>query len=239
MRKVCTRDSQTLRDFARCRQGQKPILIGLSVLVLMAATTNGPALAQDRATTPPQAIELHAKISPHHYNINRDRLSGHHGVVWAGGGAASKALLVIEESDREGAQCIRNLGGRPGNNLTPAAWLEVGNPASPEPDKRVLGSPVEVSVTWPGAARTYALSEIFDGETSQTVDLRFGGFEDLINYWNSGCVICMYSCPSGKISNHAFTLRDQARGRHDFRAREDLLPSDGSPATVTIRLRQE
>jgi len=208
------------------------------VTLLMGAMSN-PALATDLPTSPSLAIKLSAKIFPHRYNTNRDRLSGHHAVVWKGGGAASKALVVIEESDREVARRIMGLGGQPGNNLTPAAWLEVGNPASPEPDKRVAGSPMEVSVTWPKAARAYALFELFDGETSQTVDLRFGGFEDLISYWNSGCVVCLFSCPGGKISNHAFTLREQVRGGHDFRAREDLLPSDASPATVTIRLRQE
>ncbi|MEJ2716755.1 MAG: hypothetical protein P8182_06385, partial [Deltaproteobacteria bacterium] len=69
------------------------------------------------------------------------------------------------------------------------------------------------------------------------VDLRFGGQKALIPVWKSGCIVCLQSCPGGKISNHAYTIRDYVEGRATFTVDESRVPKGKRKAVVIIRLR--
>jgi len=61
----------------------------------------------------------------------------------------------------------------------------------------------------------------------------------LIPVWRSGCVTCLFSCPGGKTSNAAFTIRDQYLNRKVFLADEKNLPPDGTPVRVSMRVMPE
>jgi hypothetical protein len=117
--------------------------------------------------------------------------------------------------------------------LSAEAWTERLDPDNPHPDERVEGPRLKVSVTWEGAERAYVLAELVDEEAA-AVDVRFGGHRAYIDRWRSGCVTCLFSCPGGRTSNAAWTIRDQARERHGFHAAEDRLPPDGTPVRVMI-----
>jgi hypothetical protein len=72
---------------------------------------------------------------------------------------------------------------------------------------------------------------------------RFGGNRDRV--FNKipfaprpGCLACLYSCPSGKVSNSALSVHDYVETPSRFVANTDILPPDGTPVIVTFHLVQ-
>lgn len=182
-----------------------------------------------------ESILFEGRIFPERFNQRRDRANGHHFIVWKGGGNAGKALIEAEPSDREILDALIAAGAEPGDNLTVDAWDERMNEESEAPDRRVAGTPVEISIRWDGQA--HAIEESFADEPSSSFDIRVGGHAALIPVWRSGCVTCLFSCPGGRTSNHAFTIRDQAFDRHSFHARNSGLPPDGTQVEVSMTLK--
>lgn len=182
-------------------------------------------------------IRFPGKIYPQRYNTRSDRANGHHFIVFSGGGNRAKALIETDVPDRAILAGLEALGAAPGDNLTEAAWTERNDPDSPEPDKRVEGTPVDIFVSWNG--ESHPAWSLFEDESEEDFRIRFGGHEALIPVWESGCVTCLFSCPGGRTSNAAFTIRDQAGDRKTFRANEAELPPDGAEVMVRFRPRLE
>ena len=178
-------------------------------------------------------IEFPGVIYPERYNTRTDRANGHHFIVWSGGTNAEKALINTDVPDERILAGLEALGAAPGNNLTEATWTERFNENSPAPDRRVEGARLKIVVSWEGMARP--AYELLEGATESDLDIRFGGYEALIPLWRSGCVTCLFSCPGGRTSNAAFTIRDQALNRKSFRAERSKLPADGTPVRVIIQ----
>jgi hypothetical protein len=51
-----------------------------------------------------------------------------------------------------------------------------------------------------------------------------------------GCLACLYSCPSGKVSNGTLSVHDYVVAPSRFVANTDTLPPDGTPVIVTFRV---
>ena len=66
--------------------------------------------------------------------------------------------------------------------------------------------------------------------------MRFGGHRANVPEWHSGCVVCLYSCPGSKVGNATYTVRDWVEGTTRFRVRRGVLPPDGTPVTIVLRL---
>jgi hypothetical protein len=49
--------------------------------------------------------------------------------------------------------------------------------------------------------------------------------------------MCLYSCPSGKVSNGALSIVDYVREPQRFHADTDQLPPDGTAVIVTFQIR--
>jgi hypothetical protein len=49
-------------------------------------------------------------------------------------------------------------------------------------------------------------------------------------------VVCLYSCPGGKIGNARYTVRDWTKGTTRFTVKKGVLPADGERVTIRIRL---
>ncbi len=69
------------------------------------------------------------------------------------------------------------------------------------------------------------------------LDMRFGGNKALIAEWQSGCIICLYSCPGGKISNRAYTIRDYVKSPQNFSVDFSRVPKGNHKALVIVRLK--
>ncbi|MEW6113281.1 MAG: YdjY domain-containing protein [Thermodesulfobacteriota bacterium] len=161
----------------------------------------------------------------------------YHAVVWKGGGAAREALLSAYVDDATVYDALIALGAVPGNNLTMEAWTERKNKESSAPDRRVLGTPIEARVFWDGLAEPVQLKDMLVDSGGRGIDLRFGGNKELIPVWRSGCIVCLYSCPGGKVSNHAYTIRDYEQDVRRFSVNYSLIPEGSRRAVVILRVR--
>jgi len=217
------------------------------IAVVLLATQTGISLAFDpmqglSEKTPmivdrnAREIRLLATLQPEAFGPGRlKQLPGHHAVTWSGGRKSHEALLVTFSSDTEVHDALITLGARPGNNLTQEVWDERNNPKSRAPETRVGGDSVVALVWWEGLKDPLPLSALFHNPSSTEVDLRFGGHKSLIPVWKSGCVICMQSCPGGKISNRSCTFRDYVVGNATFTVNDAVVPKGKRKAVVILR----
>ena len=183
-------------------------------------------------------VRLSARVQPKAMNCVFG-VQGHHAIVWKKGRGSRCALFVTETSDREFRVALSKLGAKPGENLTPASWNERDNPRSPEPDKRVAGTPVDIFVEWDGR-RTRLCDLISEkGRPAASCDFRFGGNDRYQKEFKSGCIACLYSCPGGAVGNHAHPIRDYVRDGVVYAARQERLPKAGAKVTLIFKLRSE
>ena len=187
-----------------------------------------------------RTVRVAGRIYPRRYNEARARARGHHGIVWEKGSQARKALIEVEAPDVEIQRALESLGLEPGNNLTIETWEAAGDAESSEPDRRVEGPAIQIEVEWEedaagnaaGEKRAVPFFRLFEDTGPEDMDIRFGGHEEYVPHWRSGCVTCLFSCPGGRTSNAAFVIRDQVKGRREFRANQKLLPGDGARVRV-------
>lgn len=194
--------------------------------------STAPALQIDRARG---EVRITATVQPG----AMDRLfgvRGHHLIVWKDGGARKEALFASDASDHDVRVALDSLGARRGENLTPAAWSERDDVMNPEPDKRVEGTPIDVFVEWPSHPRTPVASLIAEKNApAPRLDFRYGGNERWQKEFHSGCIVCLYSCPGGAVSNHAHTIRDYVRDGVVYASLDDKLPPSGTKVTIILK----
>jgi hypothetical protein len=159
----------------------------------------------------------------------------YHALVQEGGSAATKALFVTRVNRREVARALRELGAEDGGGVPLAAWNLRWVPLVPQPTSRVGGSALRVQVEWQGAERPYDLEELLADPGGEGVDMRFGGNEEHDEEWSSGCIMCLFSCPGGVVSNAAYTIRDHQRSATSFEP-VGPFPADGARVVITLTL---
>ncbi len=199
------------------------MLLLISLLLLDPRIVRDPVMRQ---------IRFPAQLFPSHFN-RPEGLADHHLIVWREGKAGDLALIQTDISDREILQALEELGGKPGNNLGADAWLMRHNPLSKVPDQAVTGTRVELTLRLEG--REVRLDKLLTDLGGRGYQFHLGGHEALIPLWRSGCVICLESCPGGRISNARYTMRDLAAGRARFRLKPGL-PADGTAVEVVLTL---
>lgn len=202
------------------------MLLLISLLLLDPRLQRDPMLRQ---------IRFPAQLYASHFN-RPEGLANHHLIVWQEGKAAELALIQTEISDRDILQALKELGGKPGDNLGADAWLMRNNPLSKAPDQAVTGTRVALSLRING--REMGLDELIMDLGGKGYQFHLGGHEALIPLWRSGCVVCLESCPGGRISNARYTMRDLAAGRARF-ALKPNLPADGTAIEVVLTLVSE
>jgi len=176
-----------------------------------------------------QAREFHASLPPDHQ---------YHALVSRDGSAAAKALFVTSAPDTAVARILREMGAEDGGGVPMAAWNFRWVPLVSAPASRVKGSRVEVWITWNGTDSEYRLDELLTDPGGRGIDMRFGGNEEHRHEWDSGCILCLFSCPSGVISNASYSIRDHQRAVTAFEP-GDRLPPDGTEVTITLALRPD
>jgi hypothetical protein len=215
------------------------LAVGASAIIVMRVLSRpaGPALIVDR-----ELGEVRIRATVHPGAMHRPfGVKGHHAIVWDRGRAAGWALFRSQASDREVRMALQNLGARPGENLTLDSWNRRSDRSSPEPDKRVEGTPIDVFVTWAGTETRLPLASVISerGMSRPAFDFRYGGNERWQPAFKSGCIVCLYSCPGGAIGNHAHPLRDYVRDGVVYASVPERLPERGSEVTIILRPRLE
>jgi hypothetical protein len=163
-------------------------------------------------------------------------MAGYHAVVWKDGRSASVALLKAEVSDSAVLEALSRIA-RPGPTLPMETWDERHHANSSAPDLRVSGPAMEVLLRLPGRAELVPLADLIQDSAGRGLDLRFSGNAANIPRWKSGCIVCLYSCPGGKVGNARYTDRDYAKDVTRFSMRPGALPPEGTRVGVVLRLR--
>jgi hypothetical protein len=212
----------------------------------------GPTLDSPLAVKPEaKEVQVFGLIYPARFNAARGDETHYHLLVWQGGTSTS-ALIETPADDLAFHDALSTLGAQPGDNLTMASWDDRNNPQSPAPLEKVLGSSLEVRISWESNPAGIAVSHAFHPPQFATPDprpwtldsaleWRFGGNRD--RWFNRvplaprpGCLACLYSCPSGKVSNGALSVHDYVITPSRFTANTAILPPDGTGVIVTFHV---
>jgi len=224
---------------------RRDFLSGLVVLPVLGGMTShllaAPAPPRSRAVpsisfSPRRGLSLEAVFQGEAFRHSSPPDARYHALVSRGGGASGKSLLVTEVEDGVVAAELRRLGAGDGGGVPMEAWSRRNLPFARAPRTRVRGTPVTVTVSWEEGPRGgVPLAELLDDPGGEGIQFRFGGNEEHDEHWDSGCILCLYSCPGGVISNARYTIRDHRRGLTDFTP-SGMVPPDGTVVRVELEL---
>jgi hypothetical protein len=220
------------------------MLIGvffLSSAALADPTAEHP-LEVDSAT---KEIKIFGVIYPQRFNAAQGEEVRYHLMVWKDG-TSQVALIETTADDLAFHEALVSLGAHPGDNLTMASWNKRHDPENPAPRKKVTGSPLEVRLTWANNPTGLSIScKLLLGLPQSPIPnpqpwlvFRRQSTVGLIRSAcpRPGCLLCLYSCPSGKVSNSALSIHDYVTTPSRFAANVAMLPPDGTPVIVTVRV---
>jgi hypothetical protein len=220
------------------------------VLLFCCLAFSWPANAAPTATAPlvvvseAKEVQVFGIIYPARFNAAPGDEAHYHLLVWQGGTSAN-ALIETPADDLALHGALVKLGAQPGDNLTMASWNQRRDAHSTAPLEKVSGSKLEVRISWESNPVGIPVDQAFRQSAihnqQSAIDWRFGGNRD--RWFNRiplasrpGCLVCLYSCPSGKVSNGALSIHDYVVAPSRFVANTDILPPDGTPVTVTFRV---
>ena len=224
------------------------VVLSLGLVILIGSSSQS-------ADTPTEAMpllvlteqkEVHVlgQIFPSRFNAAKGPEAQYHFLVWQGG-TSPGALIETPVDDLDFHDAILSLGAQPGNHLTMAAWTKRHEHKNPAPQQTVTGSQLKVRIAWPAKPNGLSLEQAFLDSAlspqSSVLDPRFSGNRD--RWFNTiplvprpGCLMCLYSCPSGKVGNGVLSIADYVHKPRHFHADTDQLPPDGTAVIVTFQL---
>ncbi len=228
----------------------KFVLTVLSVILLCSRLSNGQAVDSPTLVAPlvvsaaTKEVQVFGIIYPARFNAAQGDEAHYHLLVWQGG-LSPNALIETPVDDLALHDALFTLGAQPGNNLTMSSWNQRHDAHSVAPLEKVTGSAVDVRLSWDsnptGLPIDQAFSQVSSLKSQVSIDWHFGGNRD--RWFNRvplaprpGCLACLYSCPSGKVSNGALSIHDYITAPSRFTANTDILPPDGTPVVVTFRV---
>ncbi len=201
--------------------------------------------------TEKKEIQLYGVIYPERFNAARGDEAHYHLLVWHQG-KSPNALIETPADDLDFYTALVKLGATPGNNLSMTSWTERKDEHRTASHEKVTGSSLDIRIVWKGKYDSIPVSQLFRqshsltqnselGTSNPELKWRFGGNRDrLFNKFpmlsRPGCLVCLYSCPSGKVSNAALSIHDYVTFSSHFAANIAILPPDGTPVIMTFRL---
>jgi hypothetical protein len=169
-------------------------------------------------------IDIPAIFKPQQFNSD-STLKNHHLITWENGKAGSSALFTTSVPDSIVHRALKQIGAVAGNNLTADSWNEWKSKDSRDPDIVAKGTALDITFIHKGIK--HSVEDILDDKKSNPYSFVFAGNYEFIPLWESGCVVCLQSCPGSKISNASYTMRDLAKKRVSFRVKQDhFKPGD-------------
>jgi len=185
-------------------------------------------------------VKVFGVIHAGRFNAARGEEAHYHLLVWQGG-KSPNALIETPADDLIFHAALVKLGARPGDNLAMTSWTERHDEHSVAPLEKVSGSTLDVRIAWQAKPIGIPVVQAFRQVSQATADWHFGGnrdrpFNRIPFAPRPGCLVCLYSCPSGKVSNGALSVHDYVTTPSRFVADTDLLPPDGTPVIVIFRV---
>jgi len=211
------------------------LILASLALSVFSMTSKGETASTGQIVRRSREIEFTATVNAKAFD-SAGTMPGYHAIVWKGGRMSHAGLLQAEVADREVLEALESLGARPGDNLPMETWEGRNDSTSRAPDTAVAGPDVEVLLRLPGRQDLLPLASVLQDPAGRGFAMRFGGNAANIPIWKSGCIVCLYSCPGSKVGNAKYTVRDYANNVTRFRVRPGILPPDGTPIRVVLRL---
>ena len=159
-----------------------------------------------------------------------------HAMSFYQGGNGEKSILRALVSELDFHQALLDLGAKPGDNIK----IEDMKAKSSKEGKAAEGDKVSVFLTWEGSNGEIPLddavvSEVAEGEP-RPADLCFSGNLEFAKKNRPGCFICMDSCAAGIVTNAAWPTGALNNKEVSFHGNGKVLPPDGTPVSVIVRL---
>ncbi len=102
----------------------------------------------------------------------------------------------------------------------------------------VKGTAFSVTVSWDGLEKSRSIDEVVNDSNHTPIDMKFGGNLENAKQFNTGCLLCLDSCPVGIVSNAAYTYGAVTKRKQvAFVGNKDLLPEDGTRVVVTLTIK--
>ena len=152
--------------------------------------------------------------------------STRHAVIFKDGKYGDKPIFKAFVDPKTFHDALIRLGFKAGNNMTMENMERTF----------VQGDLLDVTVTWEGAKKEYQLDEVIKDSNGKPILIRFGGnLQNAIQY-NTGCLICLDSCPVGITSNASYTMGAvEKRKEVAFTGNKEVLPPDGTLVVVKVK----
>lgn len=152
-----------------------------------------------------------------------------HFAVFRDGEYADKALLQGFIAPRDLFNALVTLGFKPGENMTMQNWDTT----------RVQGDALRISVLFEGVPQPVDISQLITDPKGRGIAMRFGGNLKMATKPDaSGCLICLFSCPMGIVSNHDTFFKETGWwGSVKYTASGLASPQTKKMAVVTISRR--
>ncbi len=226
---------QELKAGFTLRTGRQLFLGGLLILflsvILVGCGTGQKAQVQTGKLSQanPLVVDQKAKTVKVYAEINGKYFyePTRHAIVFKDGSNGDKSILKAFANHNDFYQALMQIGAQPGNNVT----LDTK-------DAVVGGEQLDVLVTWEGANKEIPFNDIVLDSTGKTMDVRFGGNQERAREKNTGCILCLDSCPVGITSNAAHPQNSFKNKKVEFKGNKDILPADGTPVTVIFKIKQ-
>ena len=156
-----------------------------------------------------------------------------HGVVFKDGSNGEKCILRGLCSEKDFYAALLSVGGVPGDKLV---FTEA------QPGDLIEGQKMDVTVSWEGSNGEIPWADIMTTGNGKpyVADFRFGGNIKAAYAKNTGCILCIESCPVGICSNAAYGYGVvETTKTEQFYGNPDVLPEDGTICQVTFTLLAE
>ena len=148
--------------------------------------------------------------------------------VFARGSNGAKSIFTGLVDHVTFYQALLKIGAKPGDNMT----------MDNKEKTYVAGDAFDVTVTWEGAKKSYPLDEVVKESNGRPIVLRFGGNLKLASDKNTGCLICLDSCPVGIVSNSAYTYGAvEKRKEVSFIGNREILPPGSALVFLTMKVK--
>lgn len=170
-----------------------------------------------------KTVTLYAQAQAANYGT-----STHHGIAFAEGSRAGKALFRVWVDPPAFHDALAALGANAGNNLK----------YEDEKGKRVTGARFRVSLVHDG--KTVDFSDVLRVDPpGEAFDVRFGGNRAAAEEWKTGCILCLDSCPVAITSNAGLPSWAIVDGRTAVTGPADKLPPAGAAVALVYTLLDE
>ena len=153
-----------------------------------------------------------------------------HGIVFSGGKNGDKSVFKSFATHKDFYDGLIKIGLKPGNNLTMENMEKTP----------VEGDLLDVTVSWKGAKKkAYSLDEVIIDSNKKPFQIRFGGNLERALKFNTGCILCLDSCPVGITSNAVYIHGAvEKRGEVTFKGDQNVLPPDGSLVFIKVKAKK-